>query len=1018
MSGTITRIINRDSFGEEDRFLAVNPNGKVVNVFQAADDYDDDNEGMVKLYERGGFEEIQCCDFSPMKPGVVGVGDTQGNVHIFDTTVAYEPGNDDTLRLNTKDPRACYSLSFNDIGYALAAFDKSRQDLSVKVYDIHSNSRHKPIVEYIPNEVIVSAKFISEKSEPFVFLAGSHKKLLREFDTRVSKHTFQLGTKCTYNINTDYDNPFIFSSSNEEGSLTFWDRRKLTQAQSVNSSGVINESPVLLLPNFLNNYRNENNGNAPCKISSLIKGEIAALYINYQQEDSVSIQRCQITSIPSLKSEINQYETLMNRNKAENPSFQNKVSGPSDYLFVSKSMNHATKYESTIAFDYCRNMNIPFGTDFVCMRKSGSVYRMPAIESQTDIVFNSYNDITFCGPFGAYYRRTDNIFDDFNNLIINYNEDINDNNKGINSDINKKIPNDAIGNQVLRKQNSGLDFKESTARRSSHHQLEMHSVHENFIREDDLNKRDEKDSNSDTSDTSSIDSCFGDSFLENDICVTIRRRALLGYSTNANLNMKISKTSSTFQTSLQLTNTWKWLSITHDLVAAGKMTADGFDFGYLGVAGIWNLDKQVLDANRYSGKNGYMPTELIAAAKKISERRSAEIKRLATPAIGHGIHSKKETQRKLCMYFIGWDFGTEALELKYKKLIDDNQIERAVGWAVFHGDIDRAINILGDSKQERFKIMSTAVAGYKAYEANNAKNNNGYLSDDEDEKNNPWKEHCRSLASFLENPYLRFLFAFIADRNWSEIFDEPSIPLREKIGVALRFLPDDKLDNYFEHIASEVIKQGEIEGLILTGLTKGGIDLLQSYVDKKSDIQSACLISAFACPKYFNDPRVEEWTECYRSLLNSWNLFGIRAKFDVSRTKLSKGISGVIKTKPLPRQVYLQCTKCHKNISRIEEKMRNKFSKPKSSCPHCGFPLPRCSICLLTLGDPVPKEDIKFSEFNNSDRGNDYFETQFKEWFSFCLTCNHGMHAGHGEEWFSKHYVCPVPDCNCKCNNI
>ncbi|GMF93416.1 unnamed protein product [[Candida] boidinii] len=137
------------------------------------------------------------------------------------------------------------------------------------------------------------------------------------------------------------------------------------------------------------------------------------------------------------------------------------------------------------------------------------------------------------------------------------------------------------------------------------------------------------------------------------------------------------------------------------------------------------------------------------------------------------------------MYFIGWDFSTEALELKYKKLIDDNQIERAVGWAVFHGDIDRAINILGDSKQERFKIMSTAVAGYKAYEASNAQKNNGYLSDDEDEKNNPWKEHCRSLASFLENPYLRFLFAFVADRNWSEIFDEPSIPLREKIGVAL-----------------------------------------------------------------------------------------------------------------------------------------------------------------------------------------------------------------------------------------
>jgi hypothetical protein len=35
--------------------------------------------------------------------------------------------------------------------------------------------------------------------------------------------------------------------------------------------------------------------------------------------------------------------------------------------------------------------------------------------------------------------------------------------------------------------------------------------------------------------------------------------------------------------------------------------------------------------------------------------------------------------------------------------------------------------------------------------------------------------------------------------------------------------------------------------------------------------------------------------------------------------------------------------------------------------------------------------------------------------FNFCLNCNHGMHAGHAKDWFSRHKVCPVPDCECNC---
>ena len=114
--------------------------------------------------------------------------------------------------------------------------------------------------------------------------------------------------------------------------------------------------------------------------------------------------------------------------------------------------------------------------------------------------------------------------------------------------------------------------------------------------------------------------------------------------------------------------------------------------------------------------------------------------------------------------------------------------------------------------------MSTAVAGYLAYKSSNI--------------NSPWKDQCRKMASELDDPYLRAIFAFIADNDWWDVLDEHSLPLKERLGVALRFLSDKDLTVYLNRIADTVIAKGELEGLILTGITPKGIDLLQSYVDR------------------------------------------------------------------------------------------------------------------------------------------------------------------------------------------
>jgi hypothetical protein len=357
-----------------------------------------------------------------------------------------------------------------------------------------------------------------------------------------------------------------------------------------------------------------------------------------------------------------------------------------------------------------------------------------------------------------------------------------------------------------------------------------------------------------------------------------------------------------------------------------------------------------------------------------------------------------DARRQLCLRVSGWNFQIGELESKIQELEAKGEHEKAAGWAVFHGDVSRAVTALAKSRKERLRLMSTAVAGYLAYR----------FSDE----NSPWREQCRVLATELENPYLRAIFAYIADGSWLDVLDEGSLPLVERLGIAFRFLPDDELTAFLSRLTQKAIARGDLDGIILTGLTPRAVDLIQSYVDKTSDVQTASLIVSFGTPRFFKDKRTRHWVEEYRRLLNSWRMFSHRAKFDVSRTQLSMTLDNVITAKQVPKQIYLRCSHCKSVItgkSDLQEP-RKLQEDTLSRCENCNNPLPHCAVCLLPMGGPLPN----FRIGSNSDSRAQYFE----RWPTFCLSCNHGFHAGHAKEWFQKYDICPVPDCTCLCNNV
>lgn len=103
---------------------------------------------------------------------------------------------------------------------------------------------------------------------------------------------------------------------------------------------------------------------------------------------------------------------------------------------------------------------------------------------------------------------------------------------------------------------------------------------------------------------------------------------------------------------------------------------------------------------------------------------------------------------------------------------------------------------------------------------------------------------------------------------------------------------------------------GNLEGILLTGLTKDGVELMETYVDRTGDVQTAsfCMLKVgrpLRAPSQrqlqglraslseqgstgdvLKDPRVQCWIENYRNLLDAWRFWHKRAEFDIHRGKL------------------------------------------------------------------------------------------------------------------------------------
>lgn len=224
---------------------------------------------------------------------------------------------------------------------------------------------------------------------------------------------------------------------------------------------------------------------------------------------------------------------------------------------------------------------------------------------------------------------------------------------------------------------------------------------------------------------------------------------------------------------------------------------------------------------------------------------------------------------------------------------------RAAAIAVFNMRLQRAIESLTKGAKKGDANLSSVAMALSGYTA---------------ERSSIWREMCQNLKNQLDDPYMKAMFAFLTcdnDSSFSEIIHDQDLILVDRVAFSLLYLPDDKLNVYLSETMSTLVANGDLNGILLTGITTEGLNLLQRYIETSSDIQSVSLIMLHSLPSAIcNEDRPKLWVECYRGMLDCWRLWHHRAKFD------NLWYSNAANTAKAPIHILINCKYCGNSINK------------------------------------------------------------------------------------------------------
>ncbi|TFK24770.1 hypothetical protein FA15DRAFT_618942 [Coprinopsis marcescibilis] len=533
--------------------------------------------------------------------------------------------------------------------------------------------------------------------------------------------------------------------------------------------------------------------------------------------------------------------------------------------------------------------------------------------------------------------------------------------------------------------------------------------------------------------------------IEEDISMIMRKRALRGYGLRKphdNVNIVQEEQDSADSAAHSLPEVWSWIYYSRELLCNPTPRLHGFDFAFQGLAGIWeglqpsspqappnSVDDTPIAVQRslLLDVPGSLPThhsqQSSSAGGVGTSRRShspaddlygnwnavlavlIERRGVDKTSWKPSLPTTKLAQRQLALQLCGWSLRDEELKAAVKRWEKEGKVSRAACWLVFTKQYSKAMEVLMRSHDEMHRMMSGTIAALIPH-------NSSAL------KNPELRDHYSRLSIRLQDPYFRMMITHMGVGDWTDVLEEETIPFRERLAIAFQFLDDRSLSSYLNRLTHAAASTGNTDAIIVTGLTKPGLDILQAYVDHTGDVQTAAIMGSYVCPVKFRDRRVEVWLQTYRDLLDGFKLHHERVEFDIERGQImldAHQTGDLVSEELIPPQILIRCHYCNKPVNSGEMlSARGPLKGRPTTCPNCSRSLPKCSVCLMTLGivDDASREiDLGYSQFKDT----------IDDAIVICQTCRHGGHAAHLLEWFlgedgrRAHMMCPVAGCDCRC---
>ncbi|KAL7411118.1 hypothetical protein BDY24DRAFT_148386 [Mrakia frigida] len=364
------------------------------------------------------------------------------------------------------------------------------------------------------------------------------------------------------------------------------------------------------------------------------------------------------------------------------------------------------------------------------------------------------------------------------------------------------------------------------------------------------------------------------------------------------------------------------------------------------------------------------------------------------------VGSKKVHERVTALGIVGWDLGEGEIEEEVRRLESIGKYERAAFSALFSGRIERSIEALDKSKDQHLKAIALTLLIHLQH------------PQDAPHDRLPRHEMHLSRVNELGNPYLRAVWRYGLTGDLEEVLTEEGLPLVDRLGMALKFAHDGRVSQFLRSQSDYAISSADLLGLSITGLfSSEGFDILRAHLRKNSDVQTVSILAAHTVPGRVSPDLISpsgvpyadlalRWIGSYESYLHRSILFMERATFREAKGRLARERGATI---PCPVQVVVRCNFCNKNVSSAVNSTVETATTPSGHavkglhshiCPTCHNALPRCSICMKSLGQALDKSrDVQI--IDEAVRTNSLDSLPL-----FCPLCRHGGHRSHLMTWF------------------